>query len=107
MCGGDEKNSFCTKMTDMMYISLALKLKNELTLLKRNVFEIYKFINLGCLEVERYTEVMPCLCFLFIFSVRFSPVAQLCPILCDPMDCNTPGFPIHHQLPELAQTHVH
>ena len=40
MCGGDETNSFCTKMTDMMYISLALKLKNELTLLKRNVFEI-------------------------------------------------------------------
>ena len=27
--------------------------------------------------------------------------------LCDPMDCNTPGFPVHHQLPELAQIHVH
>ena len=27
--------------------------------------------------------------------------------LCDPMDCSTPGFPVHHQLPELAQTHVH
>ena len=26
---------------------------------------------------------------------------------CDPMDCSTPGFPVHHQLPELAQTHVH
>ena len=33
--------------------------------------------------------------------------AQSCPTLCDPMDCSTPGFPIHHQLPELAQTHVH
>ena len=32
--------------------------------------------------------------------------AQSCPALCDPMDCNTPGFPVHHQLPELAQTHV-
>ena len=30
-----------------------------------------------------------------------------CPTLCDPMDCNTPGLPVHHQLPELAQTHVH
>ena len=32
-------------------------------------------------------------------------VAQLCPTLCDPMDCNTPGFPVFHHLPELAQTH--
>ena len=38
---------------------------------------------------------------------QFSSVAQLCPTLCDPVDCSTPGFPVHHQLPELAQTHVH
>ena len=38
---------------------------------------------------------------------QFSSVAQLCPTLCDPMDCSTPGFLVHHQLPELAQTHVH
>ena len=37
----------------------------------------------------------------------FSSVAQLCPTLCDPMDYCTPGFPVHHQLPELAQIHVH
>ena len=36
-----------------------------------------------------------------------SSVAQSCPTLCNPMDCNTPGFPVHHQLPELTQTHVH
>ena len=40
-------------------------------------------------------------------SVQFSSVTQSCPMLCDPMDYSTPGFPIHHQLPELAQTHVH
>ena len=34
-------------------------------------------------------------------------VAQLCPTLCDPLDCSIPGFPIHHHLWELAQTHVH
>ena len=34
-------------------------------------------------------------------------VAQSCPTLCDPMDCRMPGFPIHHQFPELAQIHVH
>ena len=36
-----------------------------------------------------------------------SSVGQSCPTLCNPMDCSTPGFPVHHQLPELAQTHVH
>ena len=40
-------------------------------------------------------------------SFLFSSVTQLCSTLCDPMDCSTPGFPVHHQLLELAQTHVH
>ena len=38
---------------------------------------------------------------------QFSSVAQLCLTLYNPMDCSTSGFPVHHQLPELAQTHVH
>ena len=38
---------------------------------------------------------------------QFSSAAQSCPTLCDPMDCSTPGFPVHHQLLELAETHVH
>ena len=42
-----------------------------------------------------------------ICSVQFSSVAQLCPTLCDPMNCSTPGLPVHHQLPEFTQTHVH
>ena len=37
-------------------------------------------------------------------SVQFSSVAQSCPTLCDPMNCSTPGLPVHHQLPEPAQT---
>ena len=40
----------------------------------------------------------PCCC---------SSVAQSCPTLCNPMNCSTPGFPVLHHLPELAQTHVH
>ena len=44
---------------------------------------------------------------LLCVSVRFSSVTQLCLTLCDPMDCRTPGLPVHHQLPELTQTHVH
>ena len=39
--------------------------------------------------------------------VQFISVTQSCPAVCDPMDCSTPGFPVHHQLPKLAQTHVH
>ena len=39
--------------------------------------------------------------------VQFSSVAQSCPILCDPMDCSTLGLPVHHQLLEFTQTHVH
>ena len=35
-------------------------------------------------------------------NIQFSPVTQSCLTLCDPMDCSTPGFPVHHQLPELA-----
>ena len=38
---------------------------------------------------------------------QFSSVAQSCPTLCDPMDCSTPGLPVHHQLLEFTQTHVH
>ena len=40
-------------------------------------------------------------------SVQFSSVDQSCPTLCDPMNHSTPGLPVHHQLPELTQTHVH
>ena len=38
---------------------------------------------------------------------EFSSVSQACPTLCDPMGCSMPGFPVHHQLLEVTQTHVH
>ena len=41
------------------------------------------------------------------YSVQFSLVAQSCPTLCNLMGCSTPGLPVHHQLPEFTQTHVH
>ena len=40
-------------------------------------------------------------------NIQFSLVAQSCPTLCNPMDCSTPGLPVHHQLLEFTQTHVH
>ena len=42
-----------------------------------------------------------------IITFQFSSVAQSCPTLCDPMNRNMPGLPVHHQLPEFTETHVH
>ena len=56
------------------------------------------FFQCGCLF---------CLISFLISSIQFSSVAQSCPTLCNPMDCSLPGFPVHHQLPEFVQTHVH
>ena len=41
------------------------------------------------------------------YSVQFSSVTQSCPYLCDPMNHSMPGLPVHHQLQEFTQTHVH
>ena len=40
-------------------------------------------------------------------NYQIRSVAQSCPTLCDPMNRSTPGLPVHHQLPEFPQTHVH
>ena len=42
-----------------------------------------------------------------LHSVQFSSVTQSCPILCNPMNSSTPGLPVHHQLPDFNQTHIH
>ena len=42
-----------------------------------------------------------------LLTPQFSSVAQSCLTLCDPMDCSTPGFLVHHHLPEFTQSHVH
>ena len=58
-------------------------------------------------SLQRKFHLLVNLCVLPVrTSVQFSLVAQSCLTLCDPMNCSTPGLPVHHQLPELAQTHV-
>ena len=52
------------------------------------------------------TRIYMCICVCVCVCVCISSVAQSCPTLCDPMDCSTPDFPIHHQLLEPTQTHV-
>ena len=51
-------------------------------------------------EKVDFIKLLPC-------CKGISSVAQSCPILCDPVDCSTPGFPLHHQLLGPVQTHVH
>ena len=47
------------------------------------------------------------MCVLYTYTVQFSSVAQSCLTLCDPMNSSILGLPVHHQLPESIQTHVH
>ena len=63
------------------------------------------------LQMVKFRSFFLCLSstLLYVYTTyfSFSLVAQLYPTLCDPMDYSMPGFPVRHQLPELAQTHVH
>ena len=59
-----------------------------------------------CPTQESNWGLLHCRQILYQLSYQFSSVTQLCPTLCDPMDCGTPGFPVLY-LPELAQTRVH
>ena len=56
---------------------------------------------MGCQEPTSQVSLLACQ------SNQFSSVAQSCLTLCNPMNCSTPGLPVHHQLPEFTQTHVH
>ena len=59
----------------------------------------------GCTELDMTREIL--YTGLHIYSAQFRSVIQSCLTLCDPMDCSTPGFPVHHQLLEFTQTHAH
>ena len=51
--------------------------------------------------------MLPLVFSIYQLSVQSSSITQSCPTLCDPMNRSTPGLPVHHQLPEFTQTHVH
>ena len=98
---------------NISYLLYALKrISKEFKQLKNNNIH-----QLNCCDQERthWTSYWPGVHLLkFIirlyydtWTVQFSSVAQSCPTLCNPMDCSTPGLPVHHQLPEFIQTHAH
>ena len=91
ICGEDHPSSdYCRNMTWLVLLNIYLQLFHFFW------FSDYNFFSFSLL-----------LCFLFAPSLQFSSVTQSCPTLRDPMNCSTPGLPIHHQLLEFTQTHVH
>ncbi|CAI9153443.1 unnamed protein product [Rangifer tarandus platyrhynchus] len=74
-----------------------------------SIFNLFIFIGLFVEKCLNWQFIL-IYCFpipLFFRSVQFSSVAQSCLTLCDPLNRSTPGLPVHHQLPETTQTHVH
>ena len=70
-------------------------------------------VSLGALTAGKYLSFFSLLSLDFwnitpsCEHIQFSSIGQCWPTLCHPMDCSTPGLPVHHQLPEFTQTHVH
>ena len=85
--------------------------RNKKTLMSLFIILVYFSINLITFDEYNSEYTIKELCvftnYITLQSSQFSSVAQLYPILCNPMDYCTPGFPVHHQLPELTQTHFH
>ena len=79
---------------------------NRNLLNKLKVQNLFKGRGIEVIQMEKthFNQIVSRI--LFQFS-HFSSVAQSCPTLCDPMNCSTPALPVHHQLPEFTQTHVH
>ena len=89
--------------------SLLMKVKeeNEKVGLKLNIQKTKIMASGPITSWEIDGETVEIVSDIIFSSVQFSSVTQSCPTLCDPMNCSTPGLPVHHQLPELTQTHVH
>ena len=78
-------------------------ISSNLFILQKHFFSLlnWNFLFLGT-EIETIIHALTT-----YSSIQFCSVVQSCPTLCDPMDCNTLGLLVHHQLPELVQTHVY
>ena len=66
---------------------------------------VFLLNNMNNVSTKKFSNLYSLLSSSIMF--QFSSVAQLCPTLCDPTNHNTPGLPVHHQLLEFTQTHVH
>ena len=78
--------------------SLSLPAVERRPKLKFSKQEMHNYLLLGFCQTLRFLRVK---------IIQFSSVSQSCLTLCEPMNCSTPGLPVHHELPEFTQTHVH
>ena len=109
---GDEDEKSCPWKIQLAihFHGLCIYRSNQLifhwTILRNKIPGSFKKQNLNLLCTGNYLHIftlhLPCTYILFSQD-QFSSVAQSCPTLCNPMDCSTPGFPVHHQLQELTQ----
>ena len=83
-------------------------------LISTMLLQIAKFHSFYSWVIFHCVYIYECVCmsvsvcvYINVYLDLFSSVTQLCPTLCDPIDCSMPGFPVYHQLLELTQTHVH
>ena len=86
------------EMKALLFCTLANDIHaNTRNFLQSSIFLILSFFGRGKSVTFEYLDLHP----------QFSSVTQSCLTLCDPMNWSKPGFPVHHQLPELVQIHVH
>ena len=102
-----------SKIVSTIRLSKILALKNCISVLLKGKYlsmhQLKLYTNPACLtdcNIKTRVELIE-IKYVLIFYKLFSLVAQLCPTLCNPMNRSTPGLPVHHQLPEFTQIHVH
>ena len=99
----------------LLYFWLCWVLVAACTLLVCGIYFSDQGLNLGPLPWEHGVlaagppekPLGRCFCFDFLGKIQCSSVTRSCLTLCDPMNHSTPGLPVHHQLPEFTQTHIH
>ena len=95
---------YCKSINVIHYVN-KLKVKNNMTISIDAQKSFEKTQHSHMIKILQKIDIEGT--YLNISSVQFSSVAQSCPTLCDPMNLSTPGLPVHHQLLEFTQPHVH
>ena len=99
-----------TVVAHVQFLIWKLSFRKPQSVAKKKIATFSEILELSCPQLLPATISMAqqtTLLWIYRFSQSVSSVAQSCPTLCDTMNCRTPGLPVHQQLPEFTQTHVH
>ena len=104
----DKSLSLSLSLSLCLSLALSLSLTHTHTNTHRTLMHILPGIwALGRRKEAKHILVCCVIQFSIGYSFQFSSVAQSCPTVCHPMNCSMPDLPVHHQLPEFTQTHIH